>query len=242
MNNSTDPNPSTATSNNCSRLTAVINAASVDCCAQEFEFGEPFVIQDGKVLYIMTNAVKGYFLSLLLKIFSWWCLKTSLSPKTWSLVRLKRLPSQLTGEIFFVILYCHWLCSASCSYWASPPTPSPSTSWSGKLQWNIAKTHWHWQSTFQSWMSPLKHQTTINSPKSWIEKVICPGRCWATKANPGWRCSSSTSLSPTSSSSSSRFSQDPLLCNKSLFWNFRWSFAKLYLYSSVQKILFMCLP
>ena len=103
MNNSTDPNPSKATSNNCSRLTAVINAASVDCCAQEFEFGEPFVIQDGKVLYIMTNAVKGYFLSLLLTIFSWWCLKTSLSPKTWSLVRLKRLPSQLTGEIFF----CH---------------------------------------------------------------------------------------------------------------------------------------
>lgn len=83
MNNSTDPSPSTATSNNCSRLTAVINAASVDCCAQEFEFGEPFVIQDGKVhTYIMTNAVKGYFLSLLLTIFSWWCLKTSLSPKT----------------------------------------------------------------------------------------------------------------------------------------------------------------
>ena len=104
MNNSTDPNPSTATSNNCSRLTAVINAASVDCCAQEFEFGEPFVIQDGKVLYIMTNAVKGYFLSLLLTIFSWWCLKTSLFPKTWSLVRLKRLPSQLTGDFFHPIL------------------------------------------------------------------------------------------------------------------------------------------
>ena len=103
MNNSTDPNPSTATSNNCSRLTAVTNAASVDCCAQEFEFGEPFVIQDGKVLYIMTNAVKGYFLSLLLTIFSWWCLKTSLSPKTWSLVRLKRLPSQLTGENSFFL-------------------------------------------------------------------------------------------------------------------------------------------
>ena len=104
MNNSTDPNPSTTISNNCSRLTAVINAASVDCCAEEFEFGEPFIIQDGKVLYIMTNAVKWYFLSLLLTIFSWWCLKTSLSPKTWSLVRLKRLPSQLTGENSF---FCH---------------------------------------------------------------------------------------------------------------------------------------
>ena len=61
MNNSTDPNPSTATSNNCSRLTAVINAASVDCCAQEFEFGEPFVIQDGKVLLYHDKCCKRIF-------------------------------------------------------------------------------------------------------------------------------------------------------------------------------------
>ena len=109
--------------------------------------------------------------------------------------------------------HCHWFCSASCFCWASPPTRSLSTSCSGKLQYNNCKKALTLTVNISILDVTLKtsNKTTKNAPKRWIEKVICPGRCWATEANPGWRCSSSTSLSPTSSSSSSRFSQEPIL-------------------------------